>query len=507
MHFTKRILLLWSCAALPAFSSGRVVEESIEVSSGEIYLPKSLSRCQAALSREYDFLTYLKELASSLESETRTFNEDDEIQIFIKRGLQKDPGSQAIYLNCIQGAISCSEGNLSSLVLNIKQITNVRSWEDFQNRADDDVKKYDGLLNGRIPQGITLRSVPSTVPNEMDTHNPINRLLAQVSIDYHSLRSMFVKESYQKMKAHDEVLARAYLKKIGPQTALGRYVQKELKEIPDPDTCLVQDGKMRQVSAATLLTSSSGPTGSSPADKTRQRLQQKLAQKKGRGASSPTKPVTQKKRSAGSLRSPLSASTVAVIKSDVEIKIQEAAAREEDKRRRALADQKRAQAIKEMLHKMRADQAASPEAEPAVGIPLTVSSTWTAPTPRMRKKTKGVAGPARTVVATPATSFSSSHDVMPHALTAGVMRRLEVFWESKAGLTYHEVASLFTVLGGRISEKGGGSSHVTLSYFMGDAVKFKHELWRPHGKGNTFGFRTMTALRQYFERCGLTLKD
>ena len=506
MRITRVFLLLWSCAASPAMSSAYGVEEVLEVSPSEVYLPKSLASCQAALTREYDFMMYLNGLKGSLESSPCDLAQNDEIQAFIKENLRKDPSSHALFLDCIIKAISCSEDNLHALIVNIQKVKSIRSWEDFQSRAEDDVKKYNSLLNGRIPQGITLRGVPCTAPNEMEKHNPINRLLAQVSIDYHSLRSMFVKESYQKMCSHDEGMARMYLKAIGAHTALGRYVQKETKEIPDPDTCLVQDGKMKAVSAAALLSASPGSSVSSARDKARLRLQQKLAQKKAQAGGAPAKPVVQKKRQNAPSRGVLSASAVAAIKSDVEIKAQEAAEREARKKDRALADLKRAQAIKEMLHEMRVAQELPPSTEMPQDAP---SSRWTAPTPRVREKTRGVARPATALAAAPQMSSSSSscHGAAPLRLTSAVIRRLEAFWEAKAGLTYHEVASLFTSLGGRIGEKSGGSSHVTLSYMAGDGTKLKHELWRPHGSGNTFGFRTMESLHRYFERCGLTLKD
>lgn len=170
----------------------------------------------------------------------------------------------------------------------------------------------------------------------------------------------------------------------------------------------------------------------------------------------------------------------------------------------ALADLKRAHKIKEMLHKMRAVQESCPEAGPAVAMPLTASSAWPAPPPHGRKKTHGVAHPARALQRNQQEALPSSsvQDIVPQAFRGSLVKDLEAFWASKAGLRYHEVATLFKAIGGRISEKRGGSSHVTLSYPMSDGGKLKHELWRPHGSGNTFGFRTMANLHLCFERSG-----
>lgn len=354
-----------------------------------------------------------------------------------------------------------------------------------------------------------------TMPHMLVNETPLNQLLSKVTIDYHSLSGMLIKEFYQKMKTHDDVIARAYLEKIGALTTLGRYVQKMLKELPDPDTCLMQDAAVQADAAADLLMPSSGAGPRGRADKMRLRLQQKLAQKRASGACAAKTSKTRPKKQNSPKPCSLSATTVAGIKATVERDGREAAARYEAKRQRDLLSQQRAQEVQAILRERRATLAPVPPSEIFQVASPTSSSSWTAPDMRVRVKTRGVADPARaetpissmaTVSSSSGASSSSSQAAHP-LVTARVLENLGAFWETKAGLTYHEVAALFTALGGRVSEKSGGSSHVTLSYMTGDGTTLKQELWRPHGKGNTFGFRTLAGLRSYFERCGLTLKD
>ena len=507
MKHTTLTLALYLALCVPTFGSAMEAPKPEAVEPGSL-LPKSVAVQRAFIQFEEDNLGYLRQIHRHVILGGSGLDKSDPVQKELARHFTGDYSSHACVEKWVANSIILTQNNIVEIGKILALTSDVKSIEKAYDYFFDISEIYNNYIGSRYRAIVNGDDVPTTEPGKLSSLTALNRHVAEAAINRHACFALALKESYKILLKNSPEKAGECMLTVGPDTLMGQYLRKPRSELPDPQSCLIADGKLTD------------RTGKERSVRDHVMLLERTAQhshltRKDRRAADRAASKAQKKQDATSRRVTAAApapSAIATIRAAVTHDQETAARLEAEKALRVRA----AQDAREAFLRLREAYIATGGAQEGVvegATSSSASSTWTAPTPRVRKKTRRAPGVAYTRASSSSRSSSSSSASSSSqtdgrfAPTTGIMKRLEAFWDAKAGLTYHEVASLFTSLGGRIGEKSGGSSHVTLSYMAGDGTKLKHELWRPHGSGNTFGFRTVESLHRYFERCGLTLKD
>lgn len=472
-------------------------------------LSKSHAVQSAFLQREQDYHAYLLNIKKNIEGGRVDLNAQDSLhQVLLKR-IEVSSEGRAQVQHWVSNAIAASEHNIKAQDIILRLIQSATSGEALMEVARQLYAMNENYISNRaraIRQGVYI---PCTSPDKIETHDPLNRQVAQNAIDRQASYVEMIKDAYTQLLQYDPQEAAKYIENIGPTRLITQYVLGESDCIPDPTTSMQTD-----FAPPTVL-----PIDDSMGLKTRMNQISTRTRKERRAQARKHQKNAKKGPAHLTPKKVVSVSTSPYVQEMIRRAVEknrEAAVRKEEERvlkaQKAQDGRVAFERLREEYQRTVRMQIGYVDETASVG---TLRTAWSAPEVKVRQKTRGERDPAyaqmsqetssSTSSSSSAPSSSSQADVQP-TLTAGVMKRLEAFWETKAGLTYHEVASLFKALGGRIGEKRGGSSHVTLSFYAPDGTKLKHELWRPHGSGNTFGFRTMESLHGYFGRCGFDIR-
>ncbi|MBA4118369.1 MAG: hypothetical protein C0514_05700 [Candidatus Puniceispirillum sp.] len=520
------VLALFTLSASPVLSSLQEAHQDVTCVGFKPLLPKSLNSFVAFLKRDMDFDDYLMKIKNYLDGENEIFEPSDDFFWKIKSVIASVRGRHAWYKKWITGALETNRFNTQSVCATIGRIASTTSPEELPEVFKDMVNARQTYLNGRIKghiqdaQNPQEAGLPVTLPVALAGYGPVSKTGAQFSIDKHALLSNLIKEIYEVLLENDPKKAQMCLASIEEGSVLCRYLQRTLKTLPDPDTCLYEEGDafMRTILGAFIKEPELEEAFVSTGNATLDRLRKKQAQKKN-GETSQKRPVsvqpTQKDHPSSSRPS---AATLALIKEDVTRKKKELEEREREKlekRRQALEYAQNTQRLRSLV--LRQDAAHEPDIQ-IMSDQMRAAKIQELPG---KEKTKGIADvsrsqkkkakkkPAAKSKQTRADAIlpqDAAHPKVDAQHQASALRKqLTHFWETKAGLTFTGVVHLFQGFGGIVKEKSGGSSHVTLAYYGQGPKALKHELWRPHGGCNTFGFQTVASLHAYFEACGLKL--
>lgn len=133
------------------------------------------------------------------------------------------------------------------------------------------------------------------------------------------------------------------------------------------------------------------------------------------------------------------------------------------------------------------------------------SEKYVPPSIRIKEKTRGIPNPL-CIEAKESTSIVLEEKKDFHIIEVhGAIWSLVCdFWEKKAGFTYEDFKTLFIKLGGDIDESTG-SSHMILIYINERGETIKGGIWKYHYPTTEFGYHSMKMLKEYMEKCGLTL--
>ncbi|MBA4118371.1 MAG: hypothetical protein C0514_05710 [Candidatus Puniceispirillum sp.] len=495
------------------------LQEVHEADHGTL-LRKSQESHRAFLKRDADQGEYILKIQEYLNGETVTFDPDDANFHVICSELKR-PGGREKIDSWAKQTLAALKINIDGVKTNLERLEKATTVEDVEQMFNHFVSIRNGYFLSRFQMRLMGGCVPSTKPEDFASLNALSKQSVQLSIDRHALMCEVIKEAYKVLLKQDQDRARVCLDSIDPGTILAKYLKREVKDILDPDSCSSYDGSRPcatpHVQVIDLTDEVQVRLPVLTGNATKDRLRRKLAQKQGLVKSTPNLSAkASSQESKGKGRRP-SKNEIALIKEAAAREREALAQRQAEKHARTLAQAAHAQHMKELVRQARLE-ALSSDSETTLPAPSSALESTTLSKKRVKEKTKGVedvnkrqrkAGPRASVKNKHKARASSGEKEEPREeetqLAANLYKRLVVFWESKAGQTYHDVALLFRGFGGRVTEKKGGSSHVTLTYYGAGGHKLKHELWRPHGGDDTFGFRTTAALQAFFEKCGLTL--
>ncbi|MBA4118370.1 MAG: hypothetical protein C0514_05705 [Candidatus Puniceispirillum sp.] len=501
-------------------SSEDIPLEELGITNTQTLLPKAHASHWAFLKREVDYHHYLLGIQSYFKGENISLDQDDPIFQILRDRIGSDDDEKIHTLSWLQDSLEAVKSNMrfttESLVRIRKTTTHNSLRETFayitKSRAAYFVKRAEAQKNtGRVV---------ATSPDALKQHNALSRRIAQNAIDKHALMSEAVKEAYKALVKIDPQDMEYLPGALGINTAIVQYMTGSIKTIPDPDSCVKHD--WLQERAAKIA----APAASQPLEmKTvgsriqgtpaQQRLKRELEKRRGAHEDRSLHQHQESKAPSASSSSRPGASTLALIKEDIAQKKKALAAQAQEKARNAAY-------LKDQILGTVARK--GPVADLGQDEPFTLShSMWVAPDSHEKEKTRGVADATRQQkkkqrakakralqkqeadTGSLGTPQRSSQTPVDAPLKASLYKRLVNFWGAKAGQTYHDVEILFKGFGGEIIEKSGGSSHVTLVYHVEGKPALKHELWRPHGGGNAFGFKTTAGLQDYLQQCGLTV--
>ncbi|MBA4118373.1 MAG: hypothetical protein C0514_05720 [Candidatus Puniceispirillum sp.] len=477
-------------------------------------LPKSLQSQQAMCERDVEFRDYMLKIQGYLAGQEVTFAPDDNVFQSVRTRLAQPGGRKETETWCSQ-TIAVMNINIVAAQKNIKILEITRCVDHVERIFECFLKGTKNYFTSRREMRALGITIPSTLPQDFETLNPRSQLSAQSAIDRHASLCEVLKEGYKVILKVDQGRANAFLLNLDPDKFLSKYLRGEITYVMDPDSSSLHDG-------GALYSQNGRPRGemTTPlqAQKvTKDRLRRKLAQKQGVVKSASNLPAkVPSQDTLGKGRGP-GQKEIALIKEAAALERAKLERKEAEKRSRIEAQAVHARHMKELVRQARLEALRS-DSETTLSAPSSALEITSPSKKRVKEKTKGVEDvskrqrkdePRALAKSKTRTRPSSGEKEEPREeetqLAANLYKRLGAFWESKAGQTYHDVTQLFRGFGGRVTEKKGGSSHVTLTYYGAGGHKLKHELWRPHGGDNTFGFRTTAALQAFFEKCGLTL--
>ncbi|MBA4118372.1 MAG: hypothetical protein C0514_05715 [Candidatus Puniceispirillum sp.] len=502
-------------------NTGPVSKSNSVVHKAPTFLQKSLASHQAFQKKDEDTWDYALKIQALLNGEEVAFDPDDACFQEVCHAV-RCPGGREGLQEWADKFTQVLKSNIDAGVVSLQVLTRATTAEHVEKVFDRFVGMRNEYFTSRVQQMSQGIALPGTTPEDISSHGPLIRLICQLSVDRHALMCEIAKEAYKVLLALDQDRARACFDRVAPGTFLAKYLAGEITQILDPKSCDGHDGlDMRVKSMINAADQGEKEAGVqcyiSIGSATKDRLRRKLAQKQGVAKSTPNLPEkisSQESKRKG--RRP-SKKEIALIKKAAALERARLEREEAEKRRRIEAQATHAQHMKELVRQARLDALRS---DSETTLPASSSALEsTAPSKkRVKEKTRGVedvnkrqrkGDPRALAKSKSEVRGSSGEKEDPREeetqLAANLYKRLVAFWESKAGQTYQDIALLFRGLGGRVTEKKGGSSHVTLTYYGAGGHKLKHELWRPHGGDNTFGFRTTAALQAFFEKCGLTL--
>ncbi|MBA4118368.1 MAG: hypothetical protein C0514_05695 [Candidatus Puniceispirillum sp.] len=528
----KRVFLfvLFSFAlSNTVFSSEEGYLVHCEQDRNKYFLAKSARNFIAHLNRDSEFDAYLTKIDRYLEGEKVAFEPSDAFYKMVNRDVVNSKASRDGYKGWVLEIRHGSRGIAQTIQGLSERVVKAASPDDLQNLFKDAVNirardlDYWTAYYHQDNFDPSDKGIPSSLPIAREDLHLFDLIGVQSAIDKHALICSLIKEAYDVLKKTAPTQAQACLEFVGVGSVLGRYVSRQLKDIPDPHTCLNQE---RGIPFSALLRKNkkilsygSVSVNSSREDAMRDRLRQKQSRKNDEGAK--VKPAPAKVTSTAlhaSFARPSTAS-LALIKEDVARKKKELDEREKEKlekQRQAAEWARNAQRLQSLV--LSKDAMHTPDLQ----IMCDQRGTHERQEAPEKEKTKGVADlsksqkkKAQKKRAQKAKQAQAENGLLQQAPVkeegpehrAGLRKQLTHFWDTKAGLTYTGVEQLFKGLGGVVKEKSGGSSHVTLVYYAPEGKAIKHELCRPHGGCNTFGFQTVAGLHAYFEACGLKLSQ
>ena len=524
MKYISSTLAIVTLFSQLAFTSCQDINETDDGAR----LPKSMASQRAFYKRDADQVEYILKIQAYLSGEAVTFDPDDANYQMICSQLKHSDGRVKLdaWANKTLAALNT---NMEGTLTNLERLGKASTFEEVEDIFKYFVTVRKDYFFSRLRSRLMGGCVPSTKPEAFSALNPLSKQSVQLSIDRHALMCEVIKEAYKVLLRDDQERARACLESIEPGTILVKYLMGEVKDILDPDSCTSHDASLSGATAPPVqvieLDGSARVNQSvSAGNATKDRLRRKLAQKQSAQKSVQDLPKGTRHGKPKSKSKPHTPGpkAIALIKEHTEFELANQRQKEEEKRARALAQAEHALRMKALIRQARLEALAVEDEASLSAFSSTSqaasSSSSHSPIPskqRIKTKTRGIADLSKrrwqdTPRASEAQISSGKREDEREVETqhaASLYKRLVSFWGSKAGQTYHDVAYLFSGLGGRITEKKGGSSHVTLTYHTSEGRALKHELWRPHGSGNTFGFRTPAGLQSFFEKCGLTLRD
>ncbi|MCA0369760.1 MAG: hypothetical protein LCH26_01475 [Proteobacteria bacterium] len=493
-------------------------QETHEAEHGAL-LRKSQESHRAFLKRDADQGEYILKIQDYLNGESVTFDPDDANFHVICSELRHPGGREKLDAWANQ-TLAALKINIEGVKTNLERLEKATTVEDVEQMFNHFVNIRNGYFLSRFQSMLMGGCVPSTKPEDFASLNALSKQSVQLSIDRHALMCEVIKEAYKVLLKQDQDRARVCLDSIDPGTILAKYLKREVKDILDPDSCSAHDGSRPcatpHVQVIDLTDEAQALLPASTGNATKDRLRRKLAQKRDKVTSDPTKSPAQENKRKG--RRP-SKKEIAVIKQAAAFERAQLEQKQAEKRRRIEAQAAHAQHMKELIRLVRLDAHTHDSEAEIIGL-SSVSENVFPSKKRVKEKKRGIAdlnkrqrhdsprahGKSKPKARkSPREKEEEREDERQRG--ANLYKRLVAFWGTAAGQTYPDVALLFRGLGGRVTEKKGGSSHVTLTYYTPDGQAHKHELWRPHGGENTFGFRTTAAIKDYFAECGLVVPN